>query len=130
MRNAEPIIARYARDMVTRFKSTCSQQDLKKEVKKFESCLSAAWDIFREHGLLMMVLWLHDKEKDQERKSLLQGTIDLLNEEAFGLKGNKNFSHEDFTGLTDRLMKLTESLERTLLARKLIERMFAYAKRF
>jgi hypothetical protein len=129
MRNVEPVIARHARDMVAEIKKSSNEKDSKKVMKNDESCLNAAWDILREHGLLMMVLWLHDKEKP-ERVCLLKGAVRLLNEPSFGLRGGEDFPADDFQVLTDRLMKLTESLERTLLARRLLEHLFTYAKHF
>ncbi len=92
----------------------------KEDFEKLETLVTKAIGVLIEDGLLAYVVWLRslsDKEKKYTRK-IEEGSINLL----------KNIINTNKDNLITISLKIAEDIQKTLLARQLLERMLVYAR--
>lgn len=113
--NLDKISAEIGFDLAETFKN-------KDDAEKLETMVTKALGILIEDGLFAYTIWLESRG-NRERKyaaEILNKSLDLLKDERIKLVNDGK--------LRDAILKISESIQKTLLARQLLERMLVYAR--
>jgi len=110
----DKILAEVGFDLAESFKE-------KDDTDKLETIINKAIGVLIEDGLLAYVIWLKSREKKEEKYTtkILKKTEDLLRERL------KLTTENDPINMA---LEISSSIEKTLLARQLLERMLVYAR--
>mgnify|MGYP000244573838 FL=1 len=110
----DKILAEVGFDLAESFKE-------KDDADKLETIINKAIGVLIEDGLLAYVIWLKSREKKEEKYTtkILKKTEDLLRERL------KLTTENDPINMA---LEISSSIEKTLLARQLLERMLVYAR--
>jgi len=110
----DKILAEVGFDLAENFKE-------KDDAGKLETIINKAIGVLIEDGLLAYVIWLKSREKKEEKYTtkILKKTEDLLRERL------KLTTENDPINMA---LEISSSIEKTLLARQLLERMLVYAR--
>lgn len=92
------------------------------KAKEFERLVTKALGVLIEDGLLAYVIWL----ESENESSVIDCSFTLLKEEAKLIKKNYGNNAEKLRKAI--LDEITPSIQKTLLARQLLERMLVYAR--
>ena len=113
--NLDKISAEIGFDLAETFKN-------KNDAEKLETIVTKALGILIEDGLFAYTIWLESRG-NRERKyaaEILNKSLDLLKDERIKLVNDGK--------LRDAILGISENIQKTLLARQLLERMLVYAR--
>lgn len=88
------------------------------DAKEMERIINKSLGILIEDGLLAYTIWLESENKEHH-KVIIISSLKILNDT--GLVSNQD-------SLKDAMLKIAKSIQKTLLARQLLERMLVYAR--
>ncbi len=94
----------------------------KDSAKEFERTVTKALGILIEDGLFAYAIWL----ESEDEKEIIDKSFELLRDKTKLIKGDYNKNKEKLREAT--LKEISPSIEKTLLARQLLERMLVYAR--
>ncbi len=94
----------------------------KEDLEKIETLANKALGIIIGEGLLAYAVWLKSRsEKEKKYAKVIENkSLELLKSECIKLTNKED--------LTEAALEISESIQKTLLARQLLERMLVYAR--
>lgn len=113
--NLDKVSAEIGFDLAESFKD-------KDDAKKLETTVTKALGVLIEDGLFAYTVWLESQGKSEEKYAteISKKSLDLLRDSRVNLT-KKNM-------LRDAVLEISENIQKTLLARQLLERMLVYAR--
>jgi len=94
----------------------------KDSAKEFERTVTKALGILIEDGLFAYAIWL----ESEDEKEIIDKSFELLKDKTKLIENNYTNNKEKLREAT--LKEISPSIEKTLLARQLLERMLVYAR--
>jgi hypothetical protein len=118
--NLEPICAKYGRKIIIK--------DNKIKIKDQENIINKALGVLAENGLYAMAVFLLSCHKKEYGKKVLTDFLyELWSDNKVQLIDKKNFQNDPAELLT-AVRKITESLPKLILARKVTEQALIFAR--
>jgi hypothetical protein len=112
--NLDKVSAEIGFDLAESFKD-------KEDAKKLETIVTKALGVLIEDGLFAYAIWLESRSKTEKNYTakIIEKSLDLIRDRV-------NITSKN--SLIDATLEISENIQKTLLARQLLERMLVYAR--
>jgi len=112
--NLDKVSAEIGFDLAESFKD-------KEDAKKLETIVTKALGVLIEDGLFAYAIWLERGSKTEKNYTakIIEKSLDLIRDRV-------NITSKN--SLIDATLEISENIQKTLLARQLLERMLVYAR--
>jgi len=98
----------------------------KDDARKLETLVTKALGVLVEDGLFAYIVWLKSRSEKEEKycMKIIEFSSNLLKDERIALASKDDNSKD----LQDMALDISTDIQKTLLARQLLERMLTYAR--
>jgi len=98
----------------------------KDDARKLENLVTKALGVLIEDGLFAYIIWLKSRSENEKKycKKIIEVSSNLLKDERVALASKDSDSKD----LQDIVLEISKDIQKTLLARQLLERMLVYAR--
>ena len=96
------------------------------DARKLENLVTKALGVLIEDGLFAYVIWLKSRSENEKKycRKIIEVSSNLLKDERIALASKDDNSKD----LQDMALDISTDIQKTLLARQLLERMLTYAR--